>query len=68
VRNALVLQPWHDRSDPTVFHVNAGCSAERKVALSQRRAGDGGRRLCPECEALNNASLLNEVAGGAHSR
>ena len=66
VRNALLLQPWHDRSDATVFHVNASCSAERRVALAQRRAGDGGRSLCPECKALNDASQADNNGGATN--
>jgi hypothetical protein len=66
VRNVLLLQPWHDLTDATAFHVNASCSAERRVALAHRRAGDGGRRLCPECQALNDTS--SPVVGGVNLR
>ena len=68
MRNVLLLQPWYDLTDATVFHVNAGCSAERKVALAHRRAGDGGRGLCPECKALNDVLSPDEIGGGAHYR
>lgn len=44
-----VKKPAHNR----VHHNNGACPPGRDIPQSERRYGDGGYRLCEDCQKLN---------------
>jgi hypothetical protein len=44
-----VKKPAHNR----VHHNNGACPPGRDIPQSERRNGDGGYRLCEDCQKLN---------------
>lgn len=46
-----VVSPWHSINEP-VHHNNTDCNTGNNIEPENRREGDGGKRLCKECEGL----------------
>lgn len=46
-------EAWYVVSDGAYYHHNANCEVGQRIAPDDRLAGEGGRRLCPECKALS---------------
>ena len=46
--------PWHS-ADSDVYHNNPNCQTGNSMAPENARQGTGGKKLCEECERLNNA-------------
>jgi hypothetical protein len=40
-------------ADKRVHHNNSACAPGRDIPQSERKAGDGGYRLCDDCARLN---------------
>jgi len=36
-----------------IYHNNSACPTGREIPLNDRVAGNGGYRVCPECEQRN---------------
>lgn len=49
--NMAVVSPWHSINEP-VHHNNTDCNTGNNIEPENRREGDGGKRLCKECEGL----------------
>jgi hypothetical protein len=59
-----VFEPWYVSSDREFYHNHFKCSAGLRPRSAERFAGDGRRRLCPECKQLN-AAVPGSPAGAA---
>jgi formylmethanofuran dehydrogenase subunit E len=46
--------PEYPPSHRDVFHDQSECSYGKEIKLEHRRAGEGGRPLCKECERLGS--------------
>lgn len=50
----METSPWHSNQPRAkVYHNNTKCPSGKKIEPQNRQAGDGGKRLCEECERLN---------------
>jgi hypothetical protein len=56
--NPISVEPWYARSDDQVFHNDTRCAVGLRIPLMERLAGDGRRRLCPECKRLRDQPTL----------
>ena len=63
----ISVEPWYARSDDRFFHNHTRCAIGLGIPLAERFAGDGRRRLCPECKRLCDHLALetNDVLAGA---
>jgi hypothetical protein len=53
--------PWHSAHE-AVYHNNTLCSAGRAANIAGARDGSHGKRLCRECEQLNQVGSSSPSA------
>jgi len=46
--------PTHSAKEQ-VYHNNTACNTRNNIERENKRQGNGGKRLCQECERLNRA-------------
>ncbi|MBA2359738.1 MAG: hypothetical protein H0V79_02180 [Actinobacteria bacterium] len=51
-------RPWH-APDDSAYHDNTECLLGQELPVDRRRDGEGGKRLCPLCAALNKAEEVS---------
>jgi hypothetical protein len=44
-------QPYHSE-DSDVYHIYSDCTVGNNIETDKRRNGEGGNRLCKNCEAI----------------
>lgn len=48
---AVKCNPYHS-VDREVYHIYKECTVGNNIEKDKRRIGDGGNRLCKNCEAI----------------
>jgi hypothetical protein len=46
--------PWHSVLETDVYHDNTDCTKGNNIEEENLRSGTGEKRLCEECEMLDN--------------
>ena len=46
------VAPFHDSQNTGTYHICSKCPVGLAIQLGNRRQGEGNRRLCDSCKAL----------------